>query len=70
MSVQSAIASKVTQVYGDQTPRIYKGNDYDGVRQATGWWYQPFNASPVFLGSSKAEALATLDDIKSSWEQD
>lgn len=51
-----------------QACQIYKGNDFDGVRQAYGWWYKPFNRTPVYLGTSVEEALATIEDIASTQE--
>ena len=47
---------------------VYKGFDYDGVRQASGWFYRPFNGTPVYLGKNESEALDTIEAIASSRE--
>ena len=41
--------------------QVYKGWDYDGVRVEYGWWYCPFNATPVYLGRNVDEALNHLE---------
>ena len=48
--------------------QVYKGTDYDGVWQGYGWWYKPFNRTPVYLGKSLAEALETIGQIEDSRE--
>ena len=48
---------------------VYKGFDYDGVRQASGWFYRPFNGQPVYLGQSLSEALDTIEAIADSREE-
>ena len=48
---------------------VYKGYDYDGVRQASGWFYRPFNGTPVYLGKSVNEALDTIEAIADSREE-
>ena len=48
--------------------QVYKGTDYDGVWQGYGWWYRPFNRTPVYLGKSLAEALGTIEQIEDSRE--
>lgn len=73
MTVKSAIKAKVANVYGDQTPNVYQGNDYDydydGTRLVYGWWYKPFNAKSVYLGTSKVEATEMLEQIRQSWQE-
>ena len=63
MSVQEKLQERVAQVYQVNSPVVYKGNDYDGQIQAYGWWYKPFNSTPIFLGASLAEALEMLDQV-------
>ena len=63
MSVKEAIQAKVAQVYKDASPNVYKGNADGGTIQAHGWWYKPFNRTPIFLGASLAEALEMLEDV-------
>lgn len=65
------ITNKLMEVYEPAEVRagqVYKGHDYDGSIEATGWWYRPFNAQPIFLGTSKSEAFEIIDDIGSSRE--
>lgn len=63
MSARCEIVAKVEEVYGDNGPNVYKGTDYDGSIQATGWWYRSFGHTPFFLGKSKRAALETLDQV-------
>jgi hypothetical protein len=63
MIVRAAISKAVETIYGDHCPNVYKGTDFDGVIQATGWWYKPFNSRPIYLGKSKTEALEMLEQI-------
>ena len=63
MSAKSRIAQKVTEVYGDNSPNVYKGTDYSGAIQATGWWYRAFGQTSTWLGRSEAEALEILDQV-------
>ena len=42
---------------------IYRGFNYDGAIEATGWWVVPFNEQAIFLGTSIAEALDTIDNF-------
>ena len=63
MSARSEIVAKIEEIYGVYGANIYKGTDYDGSIQATGWWYRPFGRTPFFLGKSKATALETLDQV-------
>jgi len=46
--------------------QVYKGWDYDGVRQSYGWWYRPFNRQAVYLGANVDGALDTIDAIRDS----
>ena len=48
--------------------QVYKGFDYDGVRQANGWFYRPFGENPMYLGKSESEALDTIEAIADSRE--
>lgn len=66
MPVKEKLQERVTQVYHNSSPNVYKGNDYDGQIQAYGWWYKPFNATPTFLGASLAEALEMLDQVENA----
>jgi len=66
MSAESRINRKVADVYGVGSPNVYRGTDYDGVRQAFGWWYRPFGSNPIFLGASEAEALEMLEQVAES----
>ena len=68
MTVKKAIRAKATEVYGEPSPNVYKGVDYDGAVQAYGWWYKPFNRQPVYLGTSRLEAIAILEQIDSGQE--
>ena len=63
MNAKQTIQKAVTQTYGDGSPNVYKGTDYDGVQQ-TGWWYRQFNSTPIFLGKSKNDALEMLAQIE------
>ena len=49
--------------------QVYKGTDYDGAMQSTGWWYRPFNQQPVYLGTSVTEALDTIEQIADSRQE-
>jgi len=64
MTVKDQIEQRITEVYEDDSPNVYKGNDYDGVIQAFGWWYKPFNSTPIFLGKSLSEALEMLEQTQ------
>ncbi len=66
MLVKEKVRGRVTQVYMDNSPNVYKGNDYDGQIQAFGWWYKPFNSTPIFLGTSLAEVLEMLDQVENA----
>ena len=63
MSARSEFVLKIKEVYGDEMPNVYKGTDYDGSIQATGWWYRSFGRTPFFLGVSKVLALVTLGQV-------
>lgn len=58
------IIAEVEEVYGVSNPFVYNGTNYDGNVQATGWWYREFGHTPFFLGTSKAAALETLDQVQ------
>lgn len=71
MTVKSAIQEALHKIYDEGEANacaVYKGTDYDGAFQATGWWVRPFNRQPIFLGKNKAEALAMIEDIASLQE--
>lgn len=69
MSVKQILQKRVTEVYGDPSPNVYKGLDYYANGQYSGWWYRPFNTSPVWLGDNKNDALETLDQIEEYQEE-
>lgn len=64
MSAVNEIVAKVEEVYGVSNPHVYKGINYNGAIVVKGWWYHSFGLIPTFLGTSKAAALATLDQIQ------
>ena len=71
MSAKAEITQKLMKVYDPADVRagqVFKGFAYDGHRETDGWWYQPFNGQPIWLGKSKAEALEAVDDIADSRE--
>jgi hypothetical protein len=47
---------------------VFKGHGYGGSMSAYGWWYVPFNSTPVYLGQSIPEALDTIEDIAAGRE--
>jgi len=72
MTAKSKIENALLQIMdaGDANAcQVYRGTDYGQGIQATGWWYRPFNSTPVYLGKSAAQALATIEDIRASREE-
>lgn len=66
MSAKSKIEKKLKEAYEPgvvSAGQVYRGTDYDGVIQATGWWFKRFNSSPTYLGRSEAAAIETVDNI-------
>lgn len=66
MTVKVKITNKLKEVFepGVVTAgQIYKGFDYDGIIEGTGWWFSFFNGSKIFLGSSLDAAIETVDQI-------
>lgn len=66
MSAKYEIAEKLKEAYAPSdvnAGQVYKGHGYDGSRQANGWWFRPFNGSPVYLGQSKDSAYEIIDQI-------
>jgi len=66
MSAISRLQMKAAELYGDNSANIYKGNDYDGTMQQTGYWYRPFGRNPIFLGASEGESLQMLEQVAES----
>lgn len=65
MTVKQVLMRRAAEVFAEPSPHVYRGTDYDGAIQATGWWYRPFNRTPIYLGASRNIALETLDNIES-----
>lgn len=66
MLVKDQIIKSLNQVFEPgqvSAGRVYKGYDYDGTIQASGWWFKPFASQGIFLGRNKAEALETIEQI-------
>lgn len=47
---------------------VYKGHDYDGAREADGWWFSSFEGYKIYLGGNLAEARETIDQIVANRE--
>lgn len=47
--------------------RVYKGFDYNGVQQASGWFYS-FGKNPQYLGKNLQEALDEIEACASARE--
>ena len=72
MPAKSRITKKLEEAYEPgivNAGQVYKGTDYDGVRQATGWWFCKFGSTPMFLGSSVAAAIEEIDNIIAGREE-
>jgi len=72
MSVKDQIIEKLQEVYepGDvNAGQVYKGFDYDGSIEASGWWFSFFNGQKIFLGRSLEAAKETIEDIASSRDE-
>ena len=72
MDAQSKIRQAMKEIYDSGTinaAQVYKGTDYGGAIQATGWWMKLFGQNPTYLGKSVAEALETIEQIHDSREE-
>ena len=71
MNGKQKIIKALRSVMGEgdaSATRVYKGHGYSGAIEATGWWAEPFNQQPMYLGASVDAALEEIEQIASSHE--